>query len=257
MVYGKELLVVVLTGTVLLGCTPARQEEPLTIRFEMVDFRLESEPGCSSDSSPCAFYQVTYPKFYKLESAVNVSLQRRMDATVSMGNPEAEGKSMKEIGDDFISNYREFELEMPDLATHWFYEAEITVEVITDSLLSLAVHEEYYTGGAHGGHGTYFISVNPQTGAEFVLDNLLKPGYNATLTKLGEGVFRRVHEIPDSVSLEANGFEFADDLFHLNQNYGFKKEGIVFYYNSYEIASYAAGPTEVLIPYKDLRDWLR
>jgi hypothetical protein len=45
--------------------------------------------------------------------------------------------------------------------------------------------------------------------------------------------------------------------FTLNDNYGFRKEGIVFFYNVYEIGSYAEGPTEILIPYERLEGWLK
>ena len=65
------------------------------------------------------------------------------------------------------------------------------------------------------------------------------------------------HELPDTASLNENYYEFPDDKFQLNQNYGFRKDGIVFYYNNYEIAPYAAGPTEVVIPYESVRTWIK
>ena len=77
------------------------------------------------------------------------------------------------------------------------------------------------------------------------------------MATIGEQIFRQVKEIPDTASLNENYFEFADDTFQLNKNYGFRKEGIVFYYNNYEIAPYAAGPSEVLIPYERIREWLK
>jgi hypothetical protein len=129
--------------------------------------------------------------------------------------------------------------------------------MLTDSLLSLSIREAYYTGGAHGGHGTFFISIAPSTGASFTLDDFMKIGYLEPLTQLGENAFRQVRAIADTASLEESGFEFPDNSFQLNKNYGFKNEGIVFCYNSYEIAPYASGPTEILIPYDALADWIR
>jgi hypothetical protein len=38
----------------------------------------------------------------------------------------------------------------------------------------------------------------------------------------------------------------------LNDNFAVAKRGIIFYFNSYEIAPYAMGPTELLIPYAKL-----
>jgi hypothetical protein len=85
----------------------------------------------------------------------------------------------------------------------------------------------------------------------------LKEGYEEKLTQLGEKAFRKERALTDTASLQKNYFEFPANKFTLNQNYGFTKEGIVFYYNSYEIAAYAAGPTEVIIPYEEIKGWLR
>ena len=85
----------------------------------------------------------------------------------------------------------------------------------------------------------------------------MKSDYNDALTQIGDKIFRQSKQLSDTASLIDNYFEFPEDKFELNKNYGFKKEGIVFYYNNYEIAPYAAGPSEVLIPYNELKDWLK
>lgn len=243
---------------VLASCGRTPQEQPAQeVRFEMKDFRAESAGGCKSDTILCAYYEVSYPVFFGLDSAVAQELQKRIDASVSMGNPEMEGKPMQQIAAEFVKSFEDFQKEMPESGGGWSYQANVNVEVLTDSLLSLSVNEEYYTGGAHGGNGVYFISIKPATGNDFTLEHLLKPGFKEALTKAGEKAFRTARELPDTTSFRNNGFEFPDDKFVLNQNYGFKKEGIVFYYNSYEVAPYAAGPTEVLIPYEEIKDWLK
>ena len=253
----KDLFLVSLATIILVSCGKMADNKKPEVSYESKNFRVESNGGCKSDTLQCASYEVTYPEFSGLDSTVERKLRREMDATVSMGNPEAEGKTMKQIGEEFIQEYEDFKKEMPDGAGGWYYNADVSAEVVTDTLISLTVAEDYFTGGAHGGSGIYFININPTTGAEFTLDNLLKSGYQEPLTKIGDEVFRKVREIPDTASLSENYFEFADDKFQLNQNYGFRKEGIVFYYNSYEIAPYAAGPTEVLIPYERVREWIR
>lgn len=253
----KNLLYIVTLSIAFYACSKKETEKKKQLGYEIKNFRVESEGGCKADTLPCAYYEVSYPEFTGLDTAVKVMLKRRIDADVSMGNPEAEGQSMQQIGQGFISDYQDFINEMPEGAGGWHYTADVAVEILSDTLISLSVQEEYFTGGAHGGYGTYFINVNPATGADVTLENILKAGYNEPLRSLGEKIFRKVREIPDTASLNENYFEFADDKFELNQNYGFKKEGIVFFYNSYEIAPYAAGPTEVLIPYEELAAWLK
>jgi hypothetical protein len=253
----KKIIQLAALSILMAACGKKTEEKRAEISFAMKNFRAESSAGCKNDSLHCASYEVNYPDFKGLDSAVERRIKQKMDATVSMGNPEAEGKSMQEIADGFIKDYEDFIKELPDESGGWYYNADVTVEVMTDTLISLSSHEEYFTGGAHGGSGTYFINVRPSTGATFTLDNFFKDGYMDPLTKIGEEVFRQVKEIPDTASLNENYFEFPDDKFQLNQNYGFRKEGVVFYYNSYEIAPYAAGPTEVLIPYERIRDWMK
>ena len=253
----KNLLCVLLFATILVSCDKKAAEKKSDVSFKMKNFRVESSSGCASDTLQCASYEVNYPEFSGLDSAVAKKIRREVDATVSMGNPEAVGKSMKQIGEEFVSDYEDFKKEMPDAPGGWYYKSDVSVDLVTDTLISLTVSEDYFTGGAHGGSGTYFINVNPVTGAEFTLDNLFKPGYIEPLTKAGEEIFRRTREVPDTASLNENYFEFPDDKFQLNQNYGFTKDGIVFYYNNYEIAPYAAGPTEVLIPYERIRGWIK
>jgi hypothetical protein len=253
----KDLVCVSLFAFILISCGKKAEDKKADVTYVMKNFRVESSAGCTSDTLQCASYEVNYPEFSGLDSLTEKKIRREMEATVAMGNPEAEGKPMKQIAEDFIQEYEDFKKEMPDAAGGWYYNAVVTVEVLTDTLISMTVQQDYYTGGAHGGMETYFINVNPGTGAEFTLDNLLKSGYQKPLATIGEQVFRKVKEIPDTASLNENYFEFADDTFQLNKNYGFRKEGILFYYNNYEIAPYAAGPSEVLIPYERIKEWLK
>ena len=77
------------------------------------------------------------------------------------------------------------------------------------------------------------------------------------LMKEAEKEFRKVRELSDTASFISHGFEFEDDRFSLTENYGFAPEGIVFVYNSYDVAAYAIGPTQIIVPYEGLREWLK
>ena len=243
--------------TILFSCGTKTEEKKVPVSFETKTFRLESQGGCKSDTLQCAYFEVIYPQFAGLDSSVIKIIDTKIDAAVSMGNPESQGRSMKEIGEIFIQDFEDFKTEIPEAFGGWHYTANVSVEVLTDTLLSLSVNDEYYTGGAHGGSSVYFINLNPKTGEAFTLDNILKPGYQSALTSIGNKVFRETRQIADTASLSDHYFEFPENTFELNKNYGFKKEGIVFFYNSYDIAPYAAGPTEVLIPYEELKDLMK
>jgi hypothetical protein len=248
----KRLLLLFFGSLVFFCCQKKPDHSPPVVTYELTNFRIESKGGCRTDSAHCASYEVSYPVFKGLDSTVVQTLMKRIDASVSMGNPEAQGENMQMIGKKFVNDFDDFKKELPDYELGWYYQARVAVEVLTDTLLSLSIKEEYFTGGAHGGHGTYFININPKTGLDFTLDNYFRSDYRESLRRMGERQFRRAHDLADSASLEANMYEFPNDRFELNQNFCFTHQGLVFYYNSYEIAAYSTGPSEVVIPYDSL-----
>ncbi|MBY0435996.1 MAG: DUF3298 and DUF4163 domain-containing protein [Cyclobacteriaceae bacterium] len=239
----------------LLACSPARKETK-AIGYEMKKFQVESMKGCSSDTLPCAHYTVEYPEFSGLDTAVVTSLRNRINFYLS-GGVEGEVKPIETLGNDFISEYQNFKKESPDYSNGWSFEAVISVLTLTDSLISLQMDEYSFAGGAHPNSNITFINFRPATGATVTLDDIFKEGSLDALTRIGEEVFRKEHDLADTTSLEASGFWFENDVFVLNDNYGFTPEGIIFYFNSYEVAPYAMGPTKVFIPTERLREWLK
>jgi len=54
-----------------------------------------------------------------------------------------------------------------------------------------------------------------------------------------------------------NGFNFPSDRFKLNDNYGIGHKARDFLFNTYENAAGAMSPTEIKIPYTDMRQLLK
>lgn len=50
---------------------------------------------------------------------------------------------------------------------------------------------------------------------------------------------------------------FEYEKFNLPQNIFYTDKGLLLYYNSYEAASYADGPKELLLPYVEVEEFLR
>ena len=72
------------------------------------------------------------------------------------------------------------------------------------------------------------------------------------LTKIAEAQFRDYYEIPVGEAFSDYGFTFENDEFSLPEAIGFSNNGMILYYNSYEIAPYANGPTDLTIPFSKL-----
>ena len=71
-----------------------------------------------------------------------------------------------------------------------------------------------------------------------------------------EKEFRNKYKIPANGSINPTGLMFENEKFNLPLNIFYTKEGLLLYYNSYEAASYADGPKELLLPYDKVNDYL-
>src|SRR5688500_18799021 len=113
------------------GCVVSEnksQQSPIS--FTLETFYREA-PGCGNDSLPCATYQVVYPLFTGIDTAVSRLIQEKINASVSMGNPQAKGWTMEKIANDFINGFGSFVEEGPELSTgSWYYKANVNTEIL-------------------------------------------------------------------------------------------------------------------------------
>ena len=92
------------------------------------------------------------------------------------------------------------------------------------------------------------------TGKQIALGDILVDGYEPNLNQVAEKRFREIKQLEPNQSLADAGFWFDEDKFTLNDNFAICCDGLIFYFNNYEITSYAAGPTKLVIPYEDIKD---
>jgi len=248
------LLFMALAGFIL-SCSQLAKKEEAKVSFEMRSFHAESE-NCKTDSTACATFDVTYPEFTQLDTTVQAIFYEQLTGIVTNGEEDA-AQSIEEEGKNFVEDFAQMKLEMPDLTLAWYFKSTSNVLIASDTLISVQVDVDSFMGGAHGMYTTSFINIDSKNGAPYLIDRFLKPGYQTFLNELGEEEFREEQELADTTSLEQAGFSFPENRFQLNDNYGLRKEGIVFFYNSYEVGPYSMGSTEIIIPYEKLRGWFK
>ena len=111
---------------------------------------------------------------------------------------------------------------------------------------------DYHSGAAHGIPYKIFRLYDRETGEELYLDDILASSeeeLNAIVTRKFEERYKK-DEIPEG------NFGFR----YISRNAGFleagayylTEEGLVYYFGVYEVAGYAEGMPEVLIPYDEL-----
>ena len=155
----------------------------------------------------------------------------------------------------FIKSYEKLQRDFPKDTFGWEAKIEGNVKYLSDSILNIEIKHYTYTGGAHGYQGYRSLLFDPNTGKS-ISNNQLFKNRNA-FKAFAENKFRAKYKIPENQSINATGFQFEDDSFQLPQNIFYTDKGLLLYYNQYEAASYADGPKELLLSYKEVNEYLK
>lgn len=154
----------------------------------------------------------------------------------------------------FIQSYEKLHADFPKDSFGWDAKVDGRITYQSENILNIEIKHYTYTGGAHGYQGLRSLLFDPNTGRTIVTGNLFKD-QNA-FKNFAEKKFRSKFKIPTGQSINATGLMFEDDQFHLPQNIFYTDKGLLLYYNSYEIASYADGARELFFSYKEVAPYL-
>jgi hypothetical protein len=215
-------------------------------------YQRAADCGDKPDST-CTVVDIRYPEF-KDQAQLNDTVKSKLLTIFSM-----DGKadtSLESMSKNFLKAYADFKKSDPKSVM--FYTLNTYAKVIQQdtSLISLEYGGYIFQGGAHGGAFTGYVNWNPDAKKEVTLKDILISGYEAKLTRTADSIFRKNEKLSATASLKTNYF-FKDDKFALNNNYSITPLGIKFMYNQYEIKPYAAGQTELFIPYSQIRTLVR
>lgn len=147
----------------------------------------------------------------------------------------------------FDSEYKLFKEGFSESAMVWdaSFDGEVTYQ--SSELISIAINSYVNSGGAHGNSNVTFYNFD-SSGKVLNLDGFIEDKQG--LTSVVKTYFEQ-----ETKGSDINYF-FGED-FHLPANIGFNDEGVIFFYNVYEIASYADGITEFTIPFEELEPYLK
>jgi hypothetical protein len=206
------------------------------------------------EEGSCASVSLEYPEFTAAPGeggrrALNRYVREIVLAPVVGEEPAA---SPEALAAEVLRENERFLRELPEAAGGWFLDRTVKVVHQTPRVLSLEATESSYLGGAHPNSRVTYASFDPATGRRIALAELFLPDFEERLRQVAEERFREVREIPPGADLAAEGFEFEGGRFALNDNFAILEDGLVFYYNPYEIGAYALGPTAVKLTREDL-----
>jgi len=223
------------------------------IPYDMREFKKQYG-SCPTREEDCASVMIRYPEFISKESGhafepVDEEIRDYLLAPVYEGTEPAD---FDELADSFIEAYRQIQKDFPDYEFGWTLDREASVIFAASPVLCIALKEVSFTGGAHPNSKQIFWNFDVSKGVRIGLGDILKQGYEGRLTAVAEARFREARGVEEDASFSEAGFRFDGDAFKLNENFGITGEGLVFYFNDYEIGPHAMGPTVFTVPYSEI-----
>ena len=228
----------------LLGC---ENEAKLTFgTFEL------SNTSCKT----CPEVEIKLPEALddiSISENINTALSEEVIALLSF-EEETDIDSISKAVDSFTNSFKDLKDRFQDEVP---WEAKINGDIVYEdaNMLTLVINAYIFTGGAHGYSSTSFLNFDKLKGIE--LENWELFEDEEGFAHYAESKFRIQEKIPQDENINATGFMFDGDIFHLSENIGYVPEGIQLIYNQYEVASYADGPIVLTIPYAEANKYLK
>ena len=230
----------------LLSCT-----KELKFEQKKIEKKIHFQDGAVTEISievPVA------KKVPVVADSINKKIFSVMKEIVYVGEKPFVATDYLELTTDFIKYYKEIKKNNKD-ELGWIAQANGTVSYESENILNIELNHYTFTGGAHGYGGKRSLIFDVTTGKSISNKNLFLNEKNFKI--FAETKFRSKYKISSKAVINSTSFMFENEIFQLPQTYFYTKKGFLLYYNVYEIASYGQGNFEVLIPYKQMKPYLK
>lgn len=211
------------------------------------NFSQHSSSTNADDGTKLFISQCSIPHFVTENEDVNKWLETYVDAAVAKTIDE-----LKRIECMAESIYENREDGDPANFYAYSYYSNVNTARLDSSVLSVLQVNSVYSGGAHPNSAQHTYNLDLQNCTELTLSDVILPGgaevlQEMVLTQLSGrfGSLETSGLYPDYQEVVKGCFD--DD--GLTSNWYFSENGLVIYFNCYDIAPYAAGIIKVEIPY--------
>lgn len=254
----KNIFILLNFFFLLLGCesenNPKDISNPVNVsKIDTISYELKSiskELGdCDDTPEQCTTAKVQYV-------ALNDPNHHSINTILTNGL-KGEATSIEASLGDFIKEAKSFYQEFPEAAAGYAMEVEQTVLFNSSEIFTIEEFTYAFTGGAHGNYGTSYYNFDIAKGQKIELTDILKANYEPALKMIAEPIFKAAYLSEGMTKYSEAGFYFENDEFILTDNYAITKQGLKFVYNPYEVAPYALGQQEIVIPYTLLQELIK
>lgn len=232
---------------------PGADASPLS--FALQEQRFESR-DCRRSGRPCAEVLLRWPEFSDprhadaiapMQSWILEHLSRNSMTGEASGSPEAAARA-------FIESFERQLDDAPAFTQDWFEHRRVQVIHQDAQVVSLALDVASYTGGAHPMSARRLASFDRSSGELLTLDAVVRPPALGLLTDLVTRSVRVERGVPPDMDLADAGFLVEDNRIAPTENFAVTAAGWLMHYDPYEIAPYAVGPIELVLPFGELEN---
>lgn len=243
----------------MVACKPDNPKDKGSFVWKAATFEKAS-PSCATDSNRCATIKAIYPIAMGGSEAARRRLNenfeknlRRSLAIFSVEENEVPA-TLDSIAASFLHEYELAQVDYPDGGMPWMVETISKILYDSPKFVTIEMDNYSYAGGAHPNYYVSLLNFDATTGEPLKITDLITD--TLQLAKLAEAKFREVRELGQDENLNEAGF-FWGETFILPENFGIKGDSLYLFYNPYEIAPYALGPTDFSLPFDQLKGILR
>ncbi|MCK9450944.1 MAG: DUF3298 and DUF4163 domain-containing protein [Bacteroidales bacterium] len=163
---------------------------------------------------------------------------------------------LQQQADTFFNNYKKLSSydSLPSHSVQWIKSGEVGVVMNQHGLLCIETSEYVFSGGAHGMLNRLFYVFDINSGKRLKMEDIFLAQSDNILTELLTNEIRSRYEIQHDSSLKS--FGLFVEVVEPNTNFWISNSGIGFYYNSYELAPYSYGQSDLFLPYTKLEGLL-
>ncbi len=232
-------------------------ENPLAFKTETIKKLVGDTLAKKKDEAPeFARISFTFPKASGgkkgVSDSINDWVSEQLKAPISLGESNEVKISLDSTITKFFADHAATLKEASGGSFNaWENSVDSKVRFQNNKIVCLETTTYSYNGGAHPNAYIAYQAFDLSTGKKVEIQKGIMNMTN--FLALAEKKFRAERKIPAKQSLEKAGFSFFENgKFTLPENIGINEKGLTFFYNAYEVASYAMGPTEFFISFEEM-----
>lgn len=250
---------------IFLGFTGCQQKEKDTEKegvFDSAEMMAMTFGSCDTakGGTEVSFTLLMPADSGKAAEQIRQFLQKSRVASITSTMDSAYVHSFGELNEKvaygaFDKTYKDFKKDFPDAPGCWEIVQKGDTILTTSKIVAYQLDLYTFTGGAHPNSNKQYTLFDRQTGVVVPFHAFVKD--SVALLQKTEAAFRKLEKLQPGDNLEEKGYFLNNHKFFQADNCTFTREGILVYYNPYEIAPYVRGAIQFVIPYNDLKGIIR